>query len=148
MKEIVYSTQASNFLKGRIYGNPRHFSTPRDGVSKVYVVGYWPEVVAAYRSIGVVVHVVEEVDYFGDPQAIFGDDNQQAAPKEKQQPERNLADLAAIEIPENWKEMPWVGNDGLRNLAQKFSDDQILNKGQATAAIRAELKRRGLPDDD
>src|ERR1700742_4090741 len=108
-KEIVYSTQTSNFLKGRSYSNPRHFSTPRDGFEKVYVVGNWPEVVAAYSDIGVPVQVIDELDYFGDPD--LASKNIQVAHDPFAEPKRNMADLATIEIPENWREMQWVGLD-------------------------------------
>lgn len=57
--ELIYSTQATDYAAGRAYSNPRFFSTPRSGVSKVLLVGDWPNIRAAYEAIGI---PVERVD--------------------------------------------------------------------------------------
>lgn len=46
---------------------------------------------------------------------------------------------AAVEIPANWRDLPWPK---LRSLASKVSDDPISNRPVAVAAIEAELSRR------
>lgn len=53
-----------------------------------------------------------------------------AEPREKQ---------AAVVIPDNWRELPWPR---LRSLASQVSDDPIVNRPVAVAAIEAELARR------
>jgi hypothetical protein len=46
---------------------------------------------------------------------------------------------AAVEIPADWRELPWPR---LRSLASKVCDDPISNRPVAVAAIEAELSRR------
>lgn len=53
-----------------------------------------------------------------------------AEPREKQ---------AAVVIPDNWRELPWPR---LRSLASQVSDDPIVNRPVAVAAIEAEIARR------
>lgn len=57
--ELIYSTQATNYAKGRAYSNPRFFSTPRQDVSKVLLVGEWPNIRKAYEALNI---PVERVD--------------------------------------------------------------------------------------
>lgn len=63
--ELIYSQQDSDFVKGRAYSNPRFFSTPRQGVSKVYIVGDWPNIREAYEALGV---EVEQLDKAPQPE--------------------------------------------------------------------------------
>lgn len=58
--EIIYSQQSSDFIEGRAYANPRFFSTPRQGVTKVFIVGEWPKIRAAYEALGVQVEQLGE----------------------------------------------------------------------------------------
>jgi hypothetical protein len=46
---------------------------------------------------------------------------------------------AAVEIPADWRELPWPK---LRSLASKVCDDPISNRPVAVAAIEAELASR------
>jgi hypothetical protein len=58
--ELVYSQQSSDFDKSKAYSNPRFFTTPRHDVGKVFIVGDWPEIVAAYEALGVPVERLDE----------------------------------------------------------------------------------------
>lgn len=125
--EIIYSQQKSDFITGRAYANPRFFTTPRQGVTKVYLVGDWPKIRAAYESMGVEVEQID-ADEAKRETATAADIGQEAA-----------EDRAAVEIPEDWEGLSW---QKLRALAAKVSDDAIINKDGAIEAIRNELSRR------
>lgn len=64
--EIIYSQQASDFIEGRAYSNPRYFTTPRSNVSKVFIVGDWPAVREAYEALGVPVEQLGSAVAEGD----------------------------------------------------------------------------------
>ncbi len=55
-------------------------------------------------------------------------------------PTDHLVARGAVEIPADWATMPW--NDR-RALAAQLTDDPVKNGDQVTAAIEAELARRG-----
>jgi hypothetical protein len=127
VKVLIYSQQASGFIRGKAYANPRYFSTPRAGVEKVQIVGDWLKV------------PVEQIDLSGTVAEPSAPADAIAAPPSltpvAPEPER-----AAIDIPEDWQSLSWPQ---LRRLAASFSPDPIINKGLAVAAITAELARRG-----
>lgn len=126
--ELVYSTQRSGFEKGRAYSNPRFFSgTPRSGVTKVIVVGNFPNVVAAYERVGVPVEVVKGPRMVGE-----------SAGPAKMTAESSKANPDA-EIPQAWSSLPWLEK---RLLAQNFSKAPVINGAQADEVIRGELQRR------
>lgn len=141
--ELIYSRQASDYIKGRAYSNPRFYSAPRRGVTKVYLVGDWPKIEADYKALGVPVERLDEAD---------------ASTKPKPEPSAEEAlgrltaqttadERAQIYIPDDWRDLPWTrpaeGRDlTLRGLGAMFSDAPVLNKAQAVAAIMAELARR------
>lgn len=129
--EIYYSQQTSDFSKGKAYSNPRYFSTPRAGATKVYIVGDWPNIAAAYKAAGV-------------PVVLLTEDMQPVVPLEPPVPVQleKQKDYSGVEIPVGWREMPWVGVTSLRGLATKLTDSTVLNKSQAVAVILAELARR------
>lgn len=57
--KVVYSVQRNGFVPGNMYRNPRYFERVNtDGVSKITVIGDWPNVVAAYEAAGI--EVVQE----------------------------------------------------------------------------------------
>lgn len=60
MIELIYSQQSSDFDKSKAYANPRFFTTPRHDVSRVFIVGDWPEIVAAYEALNVPVERLDE----------------------------------------------------------------------------------------
>lgn len=143
--ELIYSRQASNFIQGRAYSNPRFYSAPRRGVTRVFLVGDWPKIEADYRALGV---PVERLDV---------SEATTSAPVETSAEEalgrlaaKTTADeRAAHHIPDDWRDLPWTrpaeGRDmTLRGLAALFSDAPIINKGQAIASIAAEQRRRGV----
>jgi len=131
--EIIYSRQTSDFVQGKTYANPRFFSTPRQNAKKVYVVGSWPKIEAAYRALGV---PVERLDADAVVEAI-----EPNAPQLPEPPVTN--EYAHVEIPEDWSSLPWVGENSIRSLAMRLTNIAVLNKAQASAIIRAELARRG-----
>lgn len=55
---VVYSAQESGFEPGFAYRNPRFFRKPLGSHKKIIVVGNWPNVVEAYKALGVTVEVV------------------------------------------------------------------------------------------
>ena len=127
-RELVYSTQKTDFQKDRAYSNPRFFiGHARDGFDKVIVVGNWPEVVAAYKKAGVEVEVVK-----GPKMA--GEDPNPAPKKHPSEGPRSDAP-----IPEGWRDLPW---EEKRPLAQNFADQPVINGEQADVLIEAELARR------
>lgn len=134
--ELVYSTQKTDFQKGRAYSNPRFFTgRPRAGVTRVIVVGNWPEVVAAYQRAGVPVEVVKGPRMAGeDP-----------TPAPKKRPSEGPRSDAPI--PEGWRDLPWGGK---RPLAQNFAEVPVINGEQADAVIAAEEARRAAegPSDE
>ena len=125
--EVIYSQQSHGYVEGRAYSNPRYFSTPRSGVSKVYVVGDWPKIVAAYEALGV---PVERLD---------------AAPTaEPRKPVeapiiKTVGQPGAVVIPDDWQDLGW---QKLRSLASSVSTTPIKNSEEAKAAISPELARR------
>lgn len=135
--EIVYSQQRSNFVEGRAYANPRFFTTARSEVTKVYIVGPWPKIRAAYEAIGVEVEELEVDGVLAKPtsssatalvSALSGDER------------------AKVYIPDDWASLPWSRPTDagltLRGLAAVFADTPVLNKEDARNAIGAELARR------
>lgn len=141
--ELIYSRQASDFIKGRVYSNPRFYASPRRGVTKVYLVGDWPKIEADYRALGVPVERLDE-------------EAASAKPKPEPSAEEALARLTAqtaaderalIYIPDDWRDLPWTRPTAdrdltIRGLACMLSDAPVINKAQAVAAIQAELNRR------
>lgn len=129
--ELIYSQQSTGFVAGRAYSNPRFFTTPRENVSKVFVVGDWPKIVAAYEALGV---PVERLD---------------AAPTAEDKPLPaapiiNTADKPEeVVIPEDWEDLTW---QKLRSLAASVSSTPVKNSDEAKAAIRAELDRRAMAE--
>ncbi len=50
---VIYSDQTSGFLPGYAYRNPQYFQAPLGRPEKVIVCGDYPNVAAAYRTLGV-----------------------------------------------------------------------------------------------
>lgn len=48
--ELIYSNQRDGFDPDKRYRNPEHFDKPEAGVSRVLVIGDWPNVVTAYEA--------------------------------------------------------------------------------------------------
>lgn len=133
--ELIYSRQSSGFIEGRAYSNPRFYTQPRQGVTKVYIVGDWPKIEADYTALGV---PVERLDA---PPVSAGPERIEAVSAAVQRlvsdvPEGERGD---IEIPADWRELKWFA---LRSLATKFASTPVLNKADAEAAIEAEIRRR------
>lgn len=61
-----------------------------------------------------------------------------ATPENKRTAEPR-ADQAQVEIPDDWRDLPWAQ---LRSLASKVSNDPVRDKDGAVAAVEAELARR------
>ncbi|MBP8062395.1 MAG: hypothetical protein KAY29_00855, partial [Brevundimonas sp.] len=147
MIELIYSQQHTDFIEGRAYSNPRFFTGPRSGVSKVYLVGDWPEIEAAYAAIDVPVERLDAVAALGVPEV-----KDLAIPAAPIVPAVTADERAKTHIPEDWQNLPWTGAADagltLRSLAALFSDTPVLNKGQAKKAIQAELDRRAKAGPD
>lgn len=134
--ELVYAREAQALKGGQAQRNPRYFTQPEDGVSRVVLVGDWPEIEDAYLARGVA------VSHHGRPEL----DRKPAAigPITKQ-----AEDPASIVIPDDWQSLPWSQKGrgtSLRTLAAAICPDPIINKPQAFAAITAELARRALDE--
>jgi hypothetical protein len=145
--EVIYSQQSGDFIEGRAYSNPRFFTTPRSGVSKVYLVGDWPNIEAAYAAIGVPVERLDPVAAIStvDPKDL-------ALPASPIVPAVTAEERAKTYIPEDWQNLPWTGAADagltLRSLAAILSDTPVLNKGQAKKAVQAEIDRRAKAGPD
>ena len=131
--EIHYSQQSTDFVKGRAYGNPRFFSTPRADAVRVHIYGDWPNIEAAYLAIGVPVEKVGSTPV-AKPASV--------APIKTATP----VDAAAVVIPAGWRELPWSkpNADGLtlRGLAASVSPVPVTNGDAARAAIGNEIISR------
>jgi transposase len=57
--ELVYTSQKSNFDPAKRYRNPEYFERPEAGVVKVTLIGDWPAVAEAYKSVNVEVAIVK-----------------------------------------------------------------------------------------
>lgn len=141
--ELIYSQQASDFIAGRAYSNPRYFTTPRSGVSKVFLVGDWPNIRAAYENMGV---PVERLD------ATEAERKVSRIPLAPAPAVTAAEDPASVAIPDDWKGLGWSkpNADGLtlRGLASSLSAVPVLNKEHAYAAIEGEIARRGTETAD
>lgn len=139
--ELIYSQQSTDYIPGRAYSNPRFFTSPRSGVSKVFLVGDWPHIRAAYENIGV---PVERLDASAAEQALS------TIPLAPAPARQQAEDPGSVVIPDGWEVMPWSkpGPDGLtlRGLASSVSPAPVLNKTQAHEAIEGELARRAAEE--
>lgn len=136
--ELIYSQQSGDFIKGRAYANPRFFTTPRSDVAKVFLVGDWPNIRAAYEAQGV---PVEQID---EGKAVAAEPMDRRAPADLT-PAAPTVERGSIYIPDNWRDLPWKGGADvltIRQVAAAVSDAPVINKAQAVEAIEAELRRR------
>lgn len=138
--ELIYSRQSTDFKPGAAYSNPRFFSTPRRGVSKVYLVGDWPKIQAAYEALGVPVERLDEDAAVAQPTHA----ELRAAPAELTPV---AADRSAVVIPDDWRELNYNRPKPDRDITQRaiaaqLSAEPILNKEQAISVIKVELERR------
>lgn len=144
-RELIYSQQASDFIAGRAYSNPRFFTTPRSDVSKVLLVGDWPKIRAAYEALSVPVERL-------DPEAAVANPPVTATAPAALAPGLGAVERATVFIPDAWADLPWSkpNTEGLtlRGLATLVADGPVLNKAQATAAIEVELQRRAIAADE
>jgi hypothetical protein len=123
--ELIYSDQTSDFVPGRAYSNPRFFTSARSGVSKVFLVGQWPNIESAYLARDV---PVEHLDIAPRAEPLI------AVP-----PPKTDVDAGNVAIPDDWAGLAWPK---LRALASSVSAAPIINSAGARAAIEAELARR------
>src|SRR5690606_28092713 len=104
---------------------------PRTDVSKVFIVGDWPKIEAAYKAIGV---PVERLDAPPVEKPVSA-----TKPSPDLVPALTAEERSKIEIPADWRDLQWSkpNADGLtlRGLASKFSDEPVINKDQAVAVI-------------
>jgi hypothetical protein len=130
--ELVYAREAQVLNGGQAQRNPRYFTEPEDGVSRVVLVGYWPKIEDAYLARGVT------VTHYGRPEL-------DRKPATTGLITTQAEDPAAVVIPDDWQSLPWSQTGrgaSLRALAAAVSPTPILNKPQAVEAISAELARR------
>lgn len=59
--QVVYSRTILPDAEGRKFQNPRHFTTPIEGATKVYIDGDYPNIVAAYEAKKVPVAPISEM---------------------------------------------------------------------------------------
>jgi len=130
--ELVYAREAQALNGGQAQRNPRFFTEPEAGVSRVVLVGDWPEIEDAYLARGVT------VNHYGRPEL-------DRKPATTGLITGQAEDPASVPIPDDWQSLPWSQTGrgtSLRALASALSPAPILNKRQAVAAISAELARR------
>ena len=56
--QIVYATRKPANVEGRVFRNPRFFTAPEKGVTKVYIDGDWPAVREAYTKADIPVEPI------------------------------------------------------------------------------------------
>ncbi|TPL06685.1 hypothetical protein [Mesorhizobium sp. B2-4-11] len=59
--QIVYARTHAPEMEGRKFQNPRHFTGPVKGATKVYIDGDWPAIAAAYKAANVPVAPISEM---------------------------------------------------------------------------------------
>lgn len=131
---IFYSQQASGFIPGQAYANPRFFSSPRSGVSKVFLVGDWPDIRAAYENLGV---PVERLD------ASAAEQHASNIPLAPAPGNTAAEDPGSVVIPDGWQSLHWKK---VRALANAISPAPVKNSDEAAEVITAELARRAAVD--
>src|SRR5262245_8545421 len=142
--EIIYSAQKRGFIKGHRYANPRYFSTPANDVASVIVVGKWQEVIDAYRmhAADVKLTVVDDpraLNVFLERRASGKPDAPQPSGR-KQRERTEQAEEITLPAPE---EIVSLAFPALRQLASKFSSDEIGSRKTAEQIISTERSRRG-----
>lgn len=134
--EIIYSQQSTDYIEGRAYSNPRFFTSPRANAAKVWLVGEWPEIRAAYENLNIPVEQLGADAATAQPAPVIA----------SHPPVRQVEDPASVVIPDDWRDRGWSkpNEDGqtLRGLASSLSATPILNKEMAYACIEGELARR------
>lgn len=138
--ELYYGQTKSRFAEGKKFRNARNFREPEKEATKVFVVGPFPKIVAAYKNLGI--EAIAMAD--GDPRLDYPD-GQYVAPAgfnySSVASNSFAADQSVAEIPDGWESMPWAD---LRRLAASVSQGApIVSREDAETAIRAALERRG-----
>lgn len=137
--KLIYSQTHHAAEEGHERRNPRFFAGPEEGAKEVLIVGDWPNIVKAYEAADVAVRRVDPLPPKPAP----------LAPPER--PSLDEQERDAVQIPHDWRDLPYnkaeEGRDvTLRSLAVSFTDETVINKAQAVAAIEAELERRGVAE--
>lgn len=57
-KPLIYTTVKRDLPKGHRYANARYFDSIKEDAPKVFVVGNFPNIVEAYRRVGIPVEIV------------------------------------------------------------------------------------------
>lgn len=60
-RQIIYSRGRPANAEGRTVRNPRHFTAPEEGATKVYLDGSYPKIAKAYEAAGVSVSDISEM---------------------------------------------------------------------------------------
>lgn len=60
-KQIIYARSVPANAEGRTVLNPRHFTAPVEGATKVYLDGHYPKIAKAYEALGVPVADISEM---------------------------------------------------------------------------------------
>lgn len=60
-RQIIYSRGRPANAEGRTVRNPRHFTAPEEGATKVYLDGHYPKIAKAYEALGVPVADISEM---------------------------------------------------------------------------------------
>ena len=125
-RTIVYSTQKIGLEKqqGVFFANPRFFSSPRQDVTRVQIVGDYPVIEAAYKKMGI-------------PVERIGANGQKSKPVQGA-PQQVVSDPGKVNIPLGWEKLNW---QALRALAKQLGKT-VINKEDALAAVKAEVDRR------
>lgn len=124
---LIYSRERRALNVGEQFRNPRFFAGVEVGASTVEIHGHFPNIEGAYMAAGVPVEVIGGAPASPAP-AVFamGQAQREGCPGEEP-------------IPADWRGLDWPE---LRSLAAKVSDEPIISKADAEAAIEAELARR------
>ncbi len=153
MSEVVYSAQKSDFVKGRIYLNPRFFDgTLQPGATSVIVVGDWPRVEEAYKNAKIPVRKVGKGDKLPAPreggqrnvsQEVTTEHRDSTVDKtgdDAGEIDPPLNDGDNIEVPEGFEDLPFKE---LKKLVAKFPDAPDVHSKRDAIEFLKERKPAG-----
>jgi hypothetical protein len=108
------------------YQNPRFFTVPDENAKSVVVVGDFPEIVDAYKALGIDVEALDVPPAAPEPAVL-------------QREPLTDAEKRTVDIPDNWQSLTWPK---MRALAGQLTNEPVINKLAATNVIEHELRDR------
>jgi hypothetical protein len=150
MKEFVYSSQKTGYVKGVRYVNPRMFAGPRPDAQSVIIIGKWPKIADAYRHKNVPVKEFDTENDFSDYIQKRADLPASRTAFDPVQPKQPASPVARTDVERNAVRLPEEGEEQrmawplLRQLASEIADTNrpIRSREDAETVIKEERARR------